>query len=196
MGHDGSAAPAPQGGNQGEAGSGDGSSTTELLKEFRTYRDHMDEQFAKVNGRVSDMGKQMSAISKGREFTPEPPANGETPAPPQVTSDDLDAAIRWGEIRGQLPEKSRERFQAMIDSGRSRQDALMMAEAVIDELGAQAPAAGKPTHPGTPRGAAPTNAGGLPTTYREVRELKRKNPELYQEIVTDPAFDPSALKYD
>ncbi len=141
------------------------------------------------------MGKQMAALKQGRQFTPEPPKKDGDKAPAGLTADDLNAAIKLGEVRSKLSDDARKQVDELLDAGRSHRDALTMAEMAVSMAGAKAPEGGTPVTPGTPRGAAPTNSGGYPTTWRALAELKKENPARFKEIM-DPAhpFDPMTIR--
>ena len=158
----------------------------------------MDKRFdglsTKTRERFDSLAAGGNAPSAG-----EPSSQG-SPPPASVSPDAL-SLIRLGRLQATLPEKARERIDAMMADGGSVQDALAMADFALDL--APASPAGDPPPPTAPQGRAPpsptrTSPNHPKTTgeYVALAAKARTDPsaaKAWDALKADDTFDPENL---
>jgi hypothetical protein len=154
------------------------------------------ETVKKHDGKISDLGK---GLGKVREKVREPEAGDPRPAP-ALTHADLDSAMKLGQLSAKLPESAQAAIQKLRDEGASYQTAATFAQTMLDALSSlQAPATGVRTavDPPVPTGAAATSAPRTspahPRSLSEFAEIKRKDPDRFKQLMSDPTFHPDEL---
>jgi hypothetical protein len=170
--------------------------TAELPAPIREALTRYDAAIGSLNGRISKMGQDLGAVRARVKGGDDAKSEPKEPPPPSITPDDLDAAIRFGELRAQLPAKVRTRLEEMRAAGAAYSAMLSYAEVAIDAIAeyqpAVQPSAGRDAAAG-PRGygaTPPRNAGpSLPKTQAEYIELRKTDPKRAAAISEQPDFD-------
>lgn len=111
-----------------------------------------------------------------------------------VSQADLDASIRFGELRGSLPEAQRAQLEALRQDGLGFAQLVRVAEgfkAALPANGSQT--AGQTAPPGVAANAAPSTAPRFPATQAELLALKTSNRAAYDAVWAHPDFDVKRL---
>lgn len=153
---------------------------------FRTFAE-------KVEGRIGDLGRDLGKlrqrVKRDPETTEDPAKPKNTPA--AATADDLDAAMRLGELRAQLPEEARSYLDERRSNGASYAEIADLAETII-KFGAPANGAQSAGAMPAPRGhgASPAESTPvLPTSQAEFVELQKTDPAKAKVVAEHPDFD-------
>jgi len=133
-----------------------------------------------------------------RRIARQKPDQDEGATPPEskpATGLDPMSLIRLGELRARVPEKARQVFDSMIESGTSPDVVASAMEAALSiQSGGGDGATPAPTPPpGRAATAAPSDGARHPTSQRELVELSKSDPDAYKAIMERPDFDPQSL---
>lgn len=168
--------------------------TTEPAKadDIPAWAKALQESVTKLSVTTDKRFEGVSERMRGKlpETTTAPAANAAA-----VTQSDLDASIRYGELRGSLPEPQRAQLESL------RQDGLGFAQLakIAEGFKAALPANGGGTAersapPGTAANAAPSTALRFPESQSELLALKIKDRKAYDAVWAHPDFDPKLLR--
>ena len=148
-----------------------------------------------VNGKFTKMGQDLGAVREkvrgqdGRTKSEEGKGNDAT-SKPSLSVEDLDAAMRLGEVRAQLPEDARAYLEEQKqEKGLSFSATLELAQA-IHRFGARPDSNGGAKPPPRGHGAKPPpSTPVLPTTQIEFMEWRKSSPEKANACFDHPDFD-------
>ncbi|MBK6683999.1 MAG: hypothetical protein IPG45_05955 [Deltaproteobacteria bacterium] len=193
----GTPAPAPANGADPAApANGDGGSAGGA-GEPPAWAKALQESFTKL---ASNTDKRFEGIAEKLRIRA--PAGDATTAPPAanaggaVTQGDLDAIIRFGELRAALPEAQRQQLEALRSDGLGFAQLARIAEGFRTALPAPTQPAngGGVVPPGVAANAPPSSALRFPTSEAELLKLRDTNPAAYEAVWAHPDFDAAALK--
>ncbi len=111
-----------------------------------------------------------------------------------MSREESKALIRYGELRGNLPDEVKAKLQEYEEADRPYSELVTMAEVAM--LTANRPAG--PSNGTQRRGYGATPPHSPPTTPRpasmsELQALMEKDPKAYDRVMADPSFDTSTL---
>ncbi len=154
--------------------------TDEAPAWFKSFVEQTDKRFEGLAAKLREPAAK--AESKAQ------PANG------QATMEDVKAAVRFGEMRQNLPEAARNQLDTLEGQGFSVSQLMAVAQAMRAVRGGAAPAqAAGPVPAGVAPAAAAATGMRFPASVSELRALKAKNPEGYAAVMAHPDFDVSKI---
>lgn len=186
---------------EGEASGGGGAASSppppEASSEVPAWARPLLETHSKLEGRLSDMGKQLARLKEERKALPK--VDGEaasTPVQAPAAEDfrgQLKKAMAYAAVKAQLPEAAVKRLDALEQEGADYARLLDLATIAHDLRPASNGPQGAPSprsHGATP--ATPTVTDAWPKTWSEAKALRAKSPEAYAKIEAQ-GFDITTL---
>lgn len=175
---------------------GDGGAPGDVPAWAKALQESFTKLASNTDKRFEGIAEKLRIRAPASDATTATPAANAAGAGGAVTQGDLDAIIRFGELRAALPEAQRQQLEALRSDGLGFAQLARIAEGFKAALPAPTQPAngGGVVPPGVAANAPPSSALRFPTTQGELLKLRASNPAAYEAVWNHPDFDQSLLK--